>query len=150
MEGVDISIILRTDSVASKSYKGVFSLDEHWPSPVPLPACYVINSGTKTGPGEHWLAFYIDSDRSCDYFDSMGTAPIKPIYKWLNAHCTVVHYNKNWLQSPTSDACGAYAVYFLLKRSRGASLGDVVNKFEPYKFEYNDALVVQLVRNIYE
>ena len=138
MEGQEILNILQRDRAVGPTLRGVCSIDEPWPEPVMVPASYVINTDTKTGPGEHWVAFYISADGHCDYFESLGTAPIRPIWKWLKKRTKSVIFNKQWLQSPVSEVCGHYCIYFLRARARGRSLGDILTDFQEYDFEQND------------
>ena len=108
-----------------------------------LPACYIINTETrKNGPGEHWVAVYVSEEKSCDYFDSYGTGPLENIYKWMKKmRLQPIRYNKKWLQAPTSQACGAYCLYFLRARARGMSLEKILGHFREGDFPWNESLV---------
>ena len=134
------------DPYIERYYQGLFIADDHWVRLLQLPASYVFNSDSADGPGEHWICFFTDSDRSVDYMDSYGTAPWEKIYKWPTKNgFGPVRFNQKWLQHPTSSICWAYVIYFLATRSRGLSLVDILRRFQSYDFKLNDNLVISLI-----
>ena len=147
MNGVSLELLCRKDPVLSKEFRGVLTLTEinSWPEPhAYLPVGHIINTETKkNGPGEHWVALYISRDGYCDYFDSYGTAPLEPIYRWLlERDLTPVHYNKKWLQSPKEKICGAYCLLFLKMRARGFGMTRILTLFTDGDHAWNDALAM--------
>ena len=145
MLGLDLKRVLEADEPVRTALAGFHSLDQVLAYPEKLPTCYVINTGTTKGPGEHWVAVYLDSDSTCDYWDSYGTPPLESIYQRLVAFgCGPIRYNTRWLQGPLSRVCGLYCAYFLHMRCRGIALDTIVNSFESYDFAANDRLVVDL------
>ena len=145
MQGNDILEVLQRDWATGPTLRCVCSVDEDWMEPVALPASYVINTGTKNGPGEHWVAFYISQRGHCDYFESSGSPPPSPILRWIEKRSTSVSYNTLWLQGPTSDVCGQYCVYFLRERARCRPMRDILADFKELDFKYNDAKVARAV-----
>ena len=106
MEGSRLDMALRNDPYIERYYERLYSSDDHWVLPLRLPASYVFNTDTSEGPGEHWVCFFIHSDRTVDYMDSYGTAPWDKIYQWLIKHgFGPVRFNKKWLQHCTSSIC---------------------------------------------
>lgn len=146
MNGSSLERRLKSDPIIKASYVGIYSIDSTWPKPVFLPACYVINTDTYDGPGEHWVSFYMDNDNTADYFDSFGTVPVKSTYSWLRS-CGMkqIRYNKKWLQNPDSTVCWAYCILFLRMRCRGVPLEDIIASFYSYDFLKNDMIVMSLV-----
>ena len=145
MNGATLEWFCRRDPILWKVFGGVLTLTEinNWPEPDSrLPVAHVINTETKKdGPGEHWVSLYIDRDRSCEYFDSYGTAPLEPVYKWLQARdLTPVRYNKKWLQSPKAKICGAYCLFFLKMKARGVGLTQILKLFTDGDYAWNDSV----------
>ena len=146
MEGWQLDAKLRGDPYIERYYQGLYSVDDNWVLPWHLPASYVFNTDSSDGPGEHWICFFIDSDKGVDYMDSFGTVPLNKIYNWLMTHgFGPVRFNRKWLQHPTSSICWAYSIYFLATRSRGLSLVDILKRFKSYDFDRNDRLVMSLI-----
>ena len=106
-------------------FLGVFHSD-CLPTPSSYPACLVANTDPKGEPGTHWVAFYYTSPSSVDFFDPLGLPPL--IYSMPTPK--LVHSNTYPIQSPTSDACGQYCIYFLYHRSRGLSLRSICTSLE--------------------
>ena len=75
--------ILQNDNVIRRNLIDVNAIDEDWTPPMRLLACYVINTDSSDGSGQHWVSFFIDTDCSADYWDSYGTPPLQPISSWL-------------------------------------------------------------------
>jgi hypothetical protein len=149
MKGSDLEILLKSDPKIDLYYRGLYSLDSNWPAPDSLPACYVINTDVTTGPGEHWISFYIDSDRSVDYWDSYGTAPLQPLYSKLRSlNFAPVRYNMELLQGPLSTMCWGYCLYFLHRRCRHESLSHIIRSFARHDFQRNDRTVCNFVTSV--
>ena len=55
-----IEKILTTDKVTSKIFLGAFAKNEV-PTEFKFPACFIVNTHARNKPGQHWLAFYYDS-----------------------------------------------------------------------------------------
>jgi hypothetical protein len=146
MDGHFIERWIKADPVINACYMGIYSIDSSWPEPISLPACYVINTDTYKGPGEHWTALYLDVDMTADFLESYGTPPLERTYKWLKKrNIKRVRYNSKWLQGPSSTVCWAYCLFFLHMRCRGWSLERIVSCFDSYDFIQNDRLVMALV-----
>ena len=147
MLGTTLEALALKDPILAHVFDGVLSLNniDSWPKlPGKLPAAYIINTDLRReGSGEHWVALFIrDRQSGSIYFDSYGTAPLQPLYKWLKKqHLTPVIYNQKWLQAPTSRACGAYCLYFLRGMARGLTLERILAQFQEQDFARNEALV---------
>lgn len=144
MEGGYLDEILKTNNHTSDSYHGIFSFDETWPLPHSLPASYVFNTQKRHEIGVgHWISFQINKDRSVDYMDSYGTAPMVKPFNWFKrGRFGPVRYNTKWLQSPYSTICWAYVIHFLVEKGRGLTLAEILAPFETYQWVPNDGLVL--------
>jgi hypothetical protein len=95
--------------------------------------CFVLNTHPRSAPGEHWLAFFYNSNtRQLEYFDSFGFE--LAMYTHVNAaldSCKLlpicVRANRTgMLQSIMSTVCGHYCIAFLYWRAKhvNASVAD--------------------------
>jgi hypothetical protein len=111
------------------------------------PLAIVVNTDTNPeGPGEHWVVIYADTEKT-KYFDSYGMNPTRVgVYRLLNHLAQPWERNTRCLQDFFSSVCGYYCLYYLLRRSRGHRLKDIVQVFgeDPGK---NDTLVKKTVRH---
>ena len=97
----------------SAKFLGVFPADK---IPLPLtkwPAGFVANTDPEGEPGQHWVAMYQKSPfAQLEYFDSYG---YDPSFYDFNLPDSLT-FSDRQLQSPGSDVCGNYCVYFLAHR----------------------------------
>ena len=150
MYGSTLHKILSKDTFTSKNFGGVLTLSdkEKWPTPLKLPVSYVINTDRREkGTGEHWVAVFCGKNSECDYFDSFGTPPLEEIYIWLKSFFPgKILYNTKWVQSPLSQVCGGYVLFFLLMRSRGVSMETLTKIFQnENNLLGNDLLLLEIL-----
>ena len=50
MERSQFNMALRSDPYIEHYYQGLYSADDHWVTPLPLPTSYVFNTDTADGP----------------------------------------------------------------------------------------------------
>lgn len=121
------------------NFKGTFPRDM-LPKAIPINSGVVINTDKAGGPGEHWVAVYLNNS-GAQYFDSFGLVPLhKEIFAFLNRISpNGWYYNKVTFQSLHTDTCGNYCIYYLSLRLNGKSFDDFCNifNFSPLK---NDIL----------
>jgi hypothetical protein len=114
------------------------------------PMALIVNTDPDVeGVGEHWVAIYAD-EKTVEYFDSYGQPPIRVgFYRLLN------HLGKKWerntrcVQQLFSSTCGHYCLYYLVLRSRGHRMRDILLPFTDIITQndsQNDSLVEQEVR----
>jgi len=134
--------ILSRIIVPPTKFLGVFAKDQipDTRSLTHYPSCFVANTDPSTKPGEHWVAIWIESPESCEFFYSYGIAP--NCYGFVIS-CTTV--NPKPIQSLNSVVCGYYCIYFLYCRSRGLSLTQIQNSFSFSNSEWNDFQVSRFV-----
>ena len=114
---------------------------------VPRPLAMIVNTEPNpNGPGEHWVAIYAD-DMKTEFFDSFGNNPTRVgFYRLFNHLDQPWERNTQGLQDLFSAVCGHYCLYYLLLRSRGQRMKDIVQIFGTNTQE-NDALVERMVRH---
>lgn len=153
MDNKEISEIILRDPQAKRVFRGVFPRDT-------LPrkrgieskrrSVYIINTDHSGGPGEHWVALWFDGNNRAEYFDSFGLPPAHVTIKNFIDRNSVypVKYNQRLFQSLTSSVCGVYVLYYVLMKSRGATLGRIQQWFKTNNLFGNDRRVRSLVTQI--
>lgn len=91
-----------------KNFVGVFPLDR-LPSILPANAKFIVNTHSSNLPGEHWIAVDITKRAA---FDPLGIHYPHLLYTYLVKR-GILYFNRFALQSPLSQACGAFCIYFL-------------------------------------
>jgi hypothetical protein len=108
--------ILNTDKCTREKFLGIFSIDT-LPSKVNSPSCFIFNTDRHDGPGEHWIAVYVD--KTCYFFDPLGFSPqfygLSSYFKKLTKNLV---FNKARFQPFYSRKCGYYSFLFLLFKCR--------------------------------
>ena len=142
-----IQSCMQQDRYMRGSCLGAFPADT-LPSPPPPPASangfgLVVNTDPSTGPGEHWLAVWVQ-DGNGEYFDSYAQQqqpPPHPVQLYLGRwapggwRCVL----DQAVQGPLSTVCGQHCLWFLYQRSRGQpyqppASDEAVNDFVERKF----------------
>lgn len=99
---------------------------------------YVINTDPSYMPGKHWVAVY--TAKVPEFYDSLGRPPSfynKDFEYFLINHGPNYIYNSQRIQSYGSSVCGVYCIYYVLKRSMGYSIKEIVQEFST-DLENND------------
>ena len=146
MMGQEIVDALEKDTLAKRSFRGVFSRDVLDTIEVDTRASntFIINTAKHDEDGEHWIAVYLQSGRG-EYFDSYGLPILHTeIKQFLRKHCRSIKVNKRILQGVLSNTCGYYAIYYVRRKVRGYSMDRLLIPFHPFKHYVNDRLIVKL------
>jgi hypothetical protein len=111
-------------------------------------AAFIINLDSSKDEGSHWVGLFFNGLSQFTYFDSFGLPPREPaILAFIknNSNRPFV-YNSRVLQDIVTNSCGLYAVYFVLKKVRGASLKLILHPFSPSPARQyiNDRLISRL------
>ena len=130
MNSRQVSALLMRDVRARRVFRGVYAHDV-LPRYVPDASAYIINTDDSRGRGLHWVAVYFDGRGNAEYFDSFGFPPLlQTVVGFLRRNTPGrLLYNDRHLQNFASSACGLYVVYYILRKSRGASLSSVQGAF---------------------
>lgn len=119
--------VLHSDPLLCTSMLGVYAADQ-----IPLSIRYggfIANTDANFKPGRHWCAFYFNGSGQSEFFDSYGKPPLyynNSFLSCLRKNSVVQTYNSETLQNNYSNVCGQYCLYFLMHRTRGQQLKDIV------------------------
>ncbi len=143
--GTDIVKKIKNDKIAKKTFLGVYPRDL-LPEMKQRPASIIINTDPSYLPGRHWLAFYIDKNGVGFFFDSYGKSPaFYGLEHYLKKLTTTIVTNNQRLQGVNSSTCGLFSIYFILLKSRGFSMNQIVQIFSKKHFSFNDELIKNLI-----
>jgi hypothetical protein len=146
LTGKNLISNIKQDHVANKSFLGVFPIDR-LPKISTYPASAIINTDTSQYKGEHWLAFYIDLNKKCTFFDSYGRSPSHfGLAGYFAKYSNKIEYNKYQYQSFNSASCGYYSIFFLKLISRGWNLKDLTRVLSKKYFLINDIFIETLIK----
>ena len=144
--------ILSNDKVTSRTFKGVYALDEivHIKQKS-FPSAYVFNLDPSYKPGSHWVAVYIDRKGRPEYFDSFGRPPPREIKDFLYTCAESWKYNHVPVQEFYSTTCGQFVVFYIYQRCSGLTLESIIRKyFNPHAKLRNGVLVRDFVKMHYK
>ena len=121
--------ILSNDKVTSRTFKGVYGLDEivHIKQKS-FPSAYVFNLDLSYKPGSHWVAVYIDRKGRPEYFDSFGRPPPREIKDFLYTYAESWKYNHKPVQELYSTTCGQFVVFYIYQRCSGFNFASYHSK----------------------
>lgn len=142
MNTQQLQCIINCDSLMKNRVLGVFPFDKIPDKYDHRPLGLIINIDNSEQAGRHWIAVYFDSHGLGELFDSYGNSPE---YFGLKSS---LNYNDVRLQSPFSDVCGQYCIFFLLHRCRGITMKEIVERFSN-NVNKNDSFVRQYVHNVF-
>ena len=128
-------------------FVGVFSSDK-LPKIKEFPSAFVANTDPSHKSGTHWVAFYLPSQNSIEYFDTYGKSPKVPAFQKFVKGSNWKHNSKQ-IQGPLSSVCGQYCIYYLMKRNKGLELEDIISQFSENLYE-NDELIKCYVNDSFD
>lgn len=141
---IDCSIVLRPYII------GVFAADQ-LPIKLDFPCGFIANTDTQNEAGRHWCCFYFPNSNTVEYFDSYGKSVNyynNPFPRYVSNFSTIIANSKQ-LQSPYSDICGMYCLFFLWHRLNGISFSNIINMFSNI-YDCNDLFVYRFVSYMFE
>ena len=136
MDTLQLIKLLKADPATAAMFGGVLARDE-----LPLLTnnkCYVCNTDNSSGPGNHWIAIYVENNKG-----EYGLPPLKEFEVFLSNNTSKWIFNDKQLQSFDSLVCGEYCVVYLMLRCRGVSLKTFGQMFS-HDLEKNDRLIANL------
>ena len=102
----------------------------------------ISNTDTSEGQGIHWVVFYFPRRGPYKFFDSLGNSPESyrvGFEKILDKKYLM--YNGQ-LQQSSSNVCGLYCAYYVMKRYKGNTMTDIIAEFDPRLKTLNDRSII--------
>lgn len=119
MNSAQIEKIMASSKVGRKFFRGCFPSDRLL-HPYKFPSAYIVNEDPSDQSGSHWVAIYFKNFDEVYYFDSFARDPVTNIEKFLKNY-KKVRKNTKIFQSPFSNTCALYCIYFICMISLNAS-----------------------------
>ncbi len=160
MNSAQIHYVLHSDPCTKPVFRGVFPSDmlkeklrsigkQRRMTDLKLPAAYVANTAPAAEPGTHWVAFWFSANtyEAPEYFDSYGRPPDRTLLTVAGAygHKGKFARNDQTLQGRLTTVCGQYCLFFILLRSRGFTLQEIISMFNADSEGWNDSMVTSFV-----
>jgi hypothetical protein len=144
LDTLQISRVLKAHPKSSGTFVGCVPSDRI-PVPDTYPYAAVINTDPTKYGGQHWVAVYVSSPHSVEYFDSYGNTPNKNIGSFLD-NFSHIKRSTFALQGFDTNSCGYYCIYFIMKRCAGRSFEWAIDRLR--RLRERDKYVVEYVLRI--
>lgn len=111
----------------------------------------ISNTESSDDEGLHWVCFYKTAKmKHVDYFDSVGNDVLKYNTHFRNfaSKFAYVQQCKTQFQSSSSDVCGKYCIWFLVKRSKGYSFKTLISGLSSTNRSKNDLNIKSFLKQI--
>ena len=129
-----------------KNFIGCFAYDDLPKFPKKYPAKLIINTGSVSTNGDHWIALTMNT-KECLYFDSFGLPVInQEIMKWLRGKYGSLIYSNICIQHFSSDLCGAFCIAFLENVESKTTYERFINSFYHTDIFRNDKVMKNYLR----
>ena len=122
-----------TENPITESYfDGVFPIDAlaHIKN---KPDMIICNTDPSYKPGEHWVLFFFNDDKSVDFFDSLGKT-IKfyglEFESFASKFANEYRRSTQRIQPFGSKLCGQYCLYYAYKRCKGESMESIIGSIK--------------------
>ena len=109
------------------------------------PAAYIVNTKGRNHRGEHWVVIYDPGNKAIEFFDTFGREPQKEFQTFLGDNYI---YSDKIIQHPFTSVCGQYCCFYILKRSEGLDMCDILSMFSEDHL-YNDILVNRVIEKTF-
>ena len=122
-------------------FLGCYPFDALPEFPKKFPVKIIVNTGSVSTKGEHWVALLLDS-KTCLYFDSFGLSIINiEILQYLANRYKTVTYSDKCIQYFSSILCGKYCIDFIQNVRNAQSFGHFLDKFDDINLAQNDVIL---------
>ena len=133
MNTIEILNKAHQDPVLRNTFEGVFAVDKI-SKITRYPTSLIVSLDKSNSPGSHWVALHFTKDRKCEYFDSYGRKPTKPILEYIAEYAKSYTYNNVCVQDLWTVSCGQMCLYFLIWRSKSISFKQIIESMRSDEF----------------
>lgn len=147
MNNREISRIINSKPHLKEIFVGVYPADGLPKKPRnQKPSAYIANTHKAYQPGEHWITFYCPADGPMEYFDSYGLDPKEDYNTFLGDRYL---RSIKFIQNPLSVMCGQYCIYYIVMRTKGYNMHDIISCFTNCTTE-NDLMVNTFIESYFD
>jgi hypothetical protein len=128
LSNIDIEKFMHKFPKFKTCFLGCFSCDELANLNVRPNSGLVVNFDDSQSVGSHWIAIFIPTLGVCEYFDSFGREPPSgDIHRFVSGfeRCLI---SKTLFQSPVSEVCGHYCLFYVTLRILGVSRPEIIRR----------------------
>ncbi len=145
MDTSDLRYYLQKHPVTRYQRIPILAMDE-LPLVKPRPFFCIVNTDTSVGDGIHWIALHFPLHSTDELFDSLNRKPRDyKMHMYLEHDAWTSSYV---IQSQTSILCGAFCIYYVIKRSLGYTADEIVSLFHRRNLELNDGIVEHFLKSL--
>ena len=111
---------------------------------------FVINTGTSSTPGEHFVYLELRPQKKPVFVDSFGVSTENKFIMDFMAKNGFhnYEYSKQQIQSIGSIYCGFFCIYIAQCRNAGHSLYKILSNFSRIDLESNDETCISLIEDL--
>ena len=136
MQGFEFIDYLENFPFLKNHFAGIFPIDK-LPKSIKVRHFCICNTDKSSGSGRHWFCLLKTSKSCLECFDSLGIDSNKQ--KVLEIVCKfrgikTLQYNETPFQSPNSNTCGLFTLYFIIERMHNLDM-----EFSDLLYELFDA-----------
>lgn len=146
MNSIEIRETLNRFLPRNVNFLGVYPFDKI-PDPNQIrrqaPCCYVANTEPSGQLGCHWVAVYLPTPRTLEFFDTYGRAPTELGFHFPKSF-HILH-NSLQIQSNSSGVCGEHCIHFLYHRSHGKTMSRITSLRKHVPHSTSDFLVSKFI-----
>ena len=143
MDTSELEKYMLNDPCIASLYGGVVPKDI-LPEEVQKPKLYIVNLDESSKKGSHWISLFLLNNAVSEYFDPLGHSPDTFVEKYMEKQSTCYLSNVKQCQSSFSNSCGKLCLFYCYFRSRGKSLGEILDYFKNNVL-YNEAFILYLL-----
>lgn len=147
MQSSEIYDIIQKFPSINQNFLGVYSINTI-PKKINKNHFLISNTSKDTETGQHWFCILKTSNKTYEYFDSLGIDSNKidklKFYKIFKLQSSV-KFNETAVQQPHSSTCGYFVLYFIIHRMHNLDLSfnEVLDEIFVLNKEENETNVMK-------
>jgi len=144
MNTYQLQCAINCDPQMKRKIVGVYAADKI-PHTLQNQSGFIANTDPHQQHGRHWIAFF-NANEELECFDSYGLSPDKysHSFKSLMSNFSKLKVNTKRIQSSDTVVCGQYCLFYLMCKTRGYTLEQIVNIFNN-NYHFNDQFVYNFI-----